>query len=139
MLLSIAGQCTLYTAYLTLIFTSPFPYRPVLFAPGAIGAVACSIATIVGAFRLARAAGLSNARAALLTVASYLPAVGIFVLLAINQYATHLLKARGVNVGLLGVTKQDLNKLIEGVCDNCGYDMSALPQGTKCPEFGWFP
>lgn len=94
-----------------------------------------SIACIVQTVRLAYAVGSSIVLAVIGGLLMLMPVAGIFLLAMTNQRATRLLRQHGARVGFMGVSKEDMNKLLLGACSGCGYDIRGLPS-TVCPECG---
>lgn len=96
---------------------------------------AAVICIIVGVIRLSRAVGTNIVMAVIAGILVFVPLFGLLIMLAENRRATKALKEAGVKVGLLGVSKEEMQKLVDGVCRSCGYDMRSLP-GRACPECG---
>ena len=65
-----------------------------------------------------------------------IPLVNLLILLRVNDSATRTLKAAGLRVGLMGVSKAEVEKLLApGVCKKCGYSLEGNTSGI-CPECG---
>ena len=69
----------------------------------------------------------------------FIPLVSFVVLLVISGQATSVLRAAGARVGLMGVPKDDYNRLRPGHCRGCGYDRSGLELLQACPECNRVP
>lgn len=63
------------------------------------------------------------------------PVISVLVTLIVNWRATRLLKQHGVRVGLMGVAKDELGRLVQDACPSCGYDVRGLALPI-CPECG---
>lgn len=122
-------------AYVLVLFASSLPVvgRAVATISGAILYLGGLITVLIGMFRLSRAVGSNTIMAILAAIALFVPFVGVLIMLLENRRATKALKASGVKVGFLGVSGKEMQKLVEGVCAKCGYDMRSLP-GRACPE-----
>ncbi|MEW6158795.1 MAG: hypothetical protein AB1813_15320 [Verrucomicrobiota bacterium] len=66
---------------------------------------------LIFVYRLASALGETPW---LYVVASFIPMVGLFALLLLNSKATRALRNGGLNVGLLGVSRGELERAAEG-------------------------
>lgn len=97
-----------------------------------------NIVTIVFIARMGRAYGLHMALAIIGAIAVVLPCIGLLLLVSLNQRVTRTIQASGAKVGFLGVNKQQMNKLREGVCASCGYNLRGIT-GHRCPECGFLP
>jgi hypothetical protein len=93
------------------------------------------VVAIVQAARLADASGGNVVMAVVGAVFMLIPVYGLIALALINQRAIRLLQEAGAHVGLLGVSAQEMTKLVQGACPKCGYDIRGLP-GRVCPECG---
>jgi hypothetical protein len=93
------------------------------------------VIVVMGIFRLARAVGSNMFWAVCFCIVVFTPIIGLLVMALQSNKATKVLKEAGVKVGLLGVSKEEMKKLVEGVCRQCGYDMRTLA-GRTCPECG---
>jgi hypothetical protein len=85
------------------MFVVPTLVRPFVL----VGLVVTSVVAVVFVFLLAlRVYG--TVLGAVLCILTLAPLIGLFVLLAVDQKATHLLRRAGVHVGLLGARMSDM-------------------------------
>lgn len=96
--------------------------------------LAMSLATISLAVRMSRAAAVGWGMTASLCVALLVPFLNIMMLAVLNSRVLSLLGQRRVKIGLMGVPRDELRKLVEGTCV-CGYDLRGLERPV-CPECG---
>jgi predicted Zn-ribbon and HTH transcriptional regulator len=72
----------------------------------------------------------------LTSIVMVVPLVNLLILLRVNDSATRTLKAAGLRVGFMGVSKAEVERLLApGVCKTCGYSLLGNTSG-KCPECG---
>lgn len=100
--------------------------------------LAAIVCVIIGVIRLSKAVGTHIVLAIIAGILLIIPLFGLLIMLRENARATKALKDAGVKVGLLGVSKEEMKKLLLGVCPKCGYDLRSLP-GQRCPECGAIP
>jgi hypothetical protein len=93
------------------------------------------IAGLVLVVRMARAYGYNWFMSIAGGVLSLMSCLGLLFLVALNQRIISTLKAAGVQVGFMGVSPAEMNKLRTGVCAGCGYDIRGLTMPV-CPECG---
>jgi hypothetical protein len=93
------------------------------------------VVCVVQAVRLAHISGTNIVIAVLVGIFMIVPLLGLLLIAAANGRATRLLQKHGVRVGFMGVTAEEMNKLVMGACRGCGYDLRGLT-GTVCPECG---
>ncbi len=93
------------------------------------------IGTMAGLIRLSLALHTSPAVMCLFVFLLLVPLLGLIVACMQCAVGRHALREAGVKVGLLGVSSEEMKKLVEGVCRQCGYDMRTLA-GRACPECG---
>lgn len=74
-----------------------------------LGMLALSVLSVIATFRLAKALQLPAPW--VFVVCSFLPYIGMIVLLILNAQATAALKRAGIYVGLLGADRKDLERL----------------------------
>ncbi|MBI1190654.1 MAG: hypothetical protein GC200_08265 [Tepidisphaera sp.] len=97
--------------------------------------MAAAVWAIVATVRLQTALGRNVVLACIMSIGMLIPIVNILFLASHDGRATKLLKKHGVRVGLLGVPRDELHKLVQGACRKCGYDVRTIT-GPVCPECG---
>lgn len=67
---------------------------------------------------------------------AFVPVISLFSLLYLNQNATKVLKAAGINVGFMGARMADFEKLAfsSDECNVCGKSSKAADEVLKCPK-----
>lgn len=70
------------------------------------------VLSIYGIYKLALSLG--KPAPVLYALAMVLPCVSLIVLLVLNSQATQMLKSNGIDVGLMGASKEDIEQLING-------------------------
>jgi len=98
--------------------------------------VVCWLAATILTVRMAVATGANIILAIIGGLLMLMPFFGLMIMSLANMRATSQLRRVGLRVGFMGVTRQEMLKLIEGACRGCGYDMHGLPGGARCPECG---
>jgi hypothetical protein len=84
--------------------------------------------------KMSRAASVGWGSTACICAAQLIPFLNIVLLAGLNARVLTLLSQRRVKVGLMGVPRTEMLKLIEGTCV-CGYDLRGLGCPV-CPECG---
>jgi hypothetical protein len=69
------------------------------------------------------------------TLASALPFINLLVIPVLSADALRPLRRRGIRIGPLGLSSEQLLLLPTDCCPECWYDMSGVP-GSICPECG---
>jgi hypothetical protein len=85
-----------------------------IFPAARLGNVATGIFSVIFLFRLARALKYNLFVCAILALGSFVPLLGLLILLSINSRATKTLQSNGVRVGLMGANRADLTALAGG-------------------------
>lgn len=96
---------------------------------------ALSLLSLVLTVRAARAYGYGYLVAIVGGLLGLLGCLGTVFLGLFNIRVTASLTRAGVDVGLLGVSTEELHKLKLGVCTGCGYPITGLTTPI-CPECG---
>ena len=73
--------------------------------------LAIDVFVILNVWNLCQALGMSQVISILLCILMLVPIVGLILLFVLNITATKALRQAGLSVGLLGVSKEDLDKL----------------------------
>ena len=73
-------------------------------------AVLLSATSVILVLRIVRAMGGSLVAQSVVAVLMFVPWVSVIALLVVNHKATKMLRSRGLRVGLMGVSKQELEK-----------------------------
>ena len=64
------------------------------------------------------------------------PCASLLLLLLVNMSVTNTLRNAGLRIGLLGVKKEDMERLLNfELCFGCGYNLTGNVSG-RCPECG---
>lgn len=124
----------LYTTMLFFAMTSPIVGMAVV-AVFLLFQILCLVQIV----RLMAAMRMSILTRIAYVVMLFIPLVSFVVLLVISGQATSVLRAAGARVGLLGVPKDDYNRLRPGHCRGCGYDRQGLELLQPCPECNRVP
>jgi hypothetical protein len=93
------------------------------------------IFSVVMIARLAAAYGMHPIGGAIIAIPLAAPCIGALALPLLNMHVTATLRKGGARVGLMGVSVAEMNKLLEGACSSCGYDIRGL-DSPVCPECG---
>lgn len=96
---------------------------------------AVQVVCMVLVARLARAYGYNWFMSILGALVTIISCIGLIVLVMLNQRVIATLQRAGAKVGFMGVNDAQMNKLREGVCNGCGYDLRGLLTAV-CPECG---
>jgi hypothetical protein len=97
------------------------------------------VAWIVQIVRLFAAMRVGLALRLVYVVLLVIPLVSLVIVLLASAQATSMLRAAGVRVGLMGVSRDDVDRLRPGHCRGCGYDRQALDLLEPCPECNRVP
>lgn len=100
-----------------------------------VGFVVSGVVVIVYAAMLNVAMGRNIVMVVIGSLLMVVPLIGLLLLALTSSRATELLKKHGVKVGLLGASASEIERLVEGACDSCGYDVRGL-SSVRCPECG---
>jgi hypothetical protein len=129
---TVLGSLACMVSMCVLPAVMPGPYAP--FVGLALNFV-CSIIAVVQTGLMARSTGIGRFMTVVGCLVMLFPIAGLLLMVAVNARATKVLRLAGVRVGLLGVSKDDIGKLVLGACRGCGYDIRGLPSPV-CPECG---
>lgn len=125
-LFALAGQA--YFAFGPSIVIKGWPLTFVTILP--------TIWLAVGVGRLVMALESKPDKAFVSGLAMFIPIVNMIVLVGLNSHAAHVLSNAGMKVGLLGVSHQRVENLLDPAkCRKCGYDLTGNMSG-RCPECG---
>ncbi|QQS07839.1 MAG: hypothetical protein IPK69_07395 [Phycisphaerales bacterium] len=100
-----------------------------------VGLLGSGIVVIVLAAMLNIAMGRNIVMVVIGSLLMVVPLIGLLLLVSTSSHATKLLKKHGVRVGLLGPSATEVERLVDGACDSCGYDVRGLTS-ERCPECG---
>ncbi len=100
-----------------------------------VGFVVSGVVVIVFAAMLNVAMGRNIVMVVIGSLLMVVPLIGLLLLVSTSSHATKLLKKHGVKVGLLGPSASEVERLVDGACDSCGYDVRGL-SSERCPECG---
>jgi hypothetical protein len=92
------------------------------------------IAWIVQTVRLFAAMRTAPVRRLVCIVLLLVPLVSLVIVALLSAQATSMLRAAGARIGLMGVPKEDFDRLRPGHCRGCGYNRQGLEPLQACPE-----
>lgn len=99
--------------------------------------IATSVAAAVVVVRLAAALRMHPAMIVIHAILALAPCINVLVLISVSSQATTMLRREGLRVSLLGVSEEDLARVLEpSRCRNCGYILARGVPQLKCPECG---
>lgn len=116
----------------------PIPYisPPIVDVVSLVVIIALDLVALVFTIQLMSALQYHILLRVLLGLLMFAPCVNLIVLLAINSSATNALRAAGLKVGLLGVSDEQVVRLLgANRCRECGYLLVGNTTGI-CPECG---
>ena len=100
--------CLCILADILLLFVGPmFLPQMILVAANLV----ISIFVIINIWKLSQALGESTTVSVIVCILMLIPIIGLILLLFRNARATKVLRQAGLNVGLLGVSQADIDKL----------------------------
>ncbi|MCP3905799.1 MAG: hypothetical protein GY715_19400 [Planctomycetes bacterium] len=115
---------------------APIRYTPVTAIGLIVVSVAVQLFAVVCVLQLQAVLRVGVGTRILTGVLMFAPCVNLLVLLSVNARATHVLKRAGLEVGLLGVSPGQLERVFTAdLCSACGYRLDGNLSGT-CPECG---
>lgn len=98
--------------------------------------IAVQLAALITIVQLLSALGVHVAWCIVCGLIMLAPCINILLLLAINQRATSALTRAGLKVGFLGVSAEQVERVLSANrCTTCGYLLVGNVSGT-CPECG---
>lgn len=87
------------------------PFIPVPKALAGIFDIVYAVILIMNTWRLSKGLGNSEGLSIVLCICLFIPLVSIITLIVLSQKASEILKKAGLPVGLMGVPKEELDKL----------------------------
>jgi hypothetical protein len=98
--------------------------------------IAVYVLIMIGTMHMLTALRTHIALRILLLVLMFAPCLNILILLIANQMATSALRRAGLKVGLMGVSDEQVKRVLSGYrCRKCGYSLIGNTSGI-CPECG---
>lgn len=104
---------------------------------GSVVPIVASFAAVVLVSKLTMAMRWNGILVLIFAILAIAPCLNIVVLLIVAARATGMLKTAGLEVGLMGVSdEQVLRVLSQNRCRTCGYILVLGSASTHCPECG---